>query len=256
MGPALDQVKDRIAQLRNLPSDSEIPEVSLVGILDADLYGPTIPKLFGISGSSMYLDTRTEKILPVVTVMGIKVVSMDFLLPSEETALIWRGPLVTAAIRDFLAHVLWGELDVLLVDLPPGTGDAPLTIAQLIADKITGSIIVTIPSEVSKRIVRKAIDFSRKLNIPIVGLIENMAYFICPKCGEVYHIFGKDIGKKLAEEEGIPFLGEIPLDPRISQTCDEGIPFPLKYPDSETTSKILAIVDNIISRIKHQLLKQ
>ncbi len=176
-----------------------------VGVLDADVYGPTIPKLLGLVGANLYL-SEDEKIIPAEGPFGIKVVSMDFLLPTDDTAVIWRGPLVDRAIKDFLGNVRWGELDALFIDLPPGTGDAPLTIAQALANEMTGSIIVTAPSDVSKRIVQKAIDFSRKVKIPITGVIENMCCFYCPESGKTYYIFGKLIGKEMADKYGIPYL--------------------------------------------------
>ncbi|WP_069807155.1 Mrp/NBP35 family ATP-binding protein [Vulcanisaeta thermophila] len=223
-----------------------------VGILDADVYGPTIPKLLGIVGSNLYL-TEDEKIMPAQGPFGIKVVSMDFLLPTEDTAVIWRGPMVDRAIKDFLGNVVWGELDALFIDLPPGTGDAPLTIAQSLTNEMTGSIIVTAPSDVSKRIVQKAIDFSRKVKIPIVGIIENMCCFYCPDNGKTYYIFGKLIGREMANEYGIPYLGMIPLDPRIGEANDAGEPFLMKYSTSETAKAILSIVDTIIAMYKDKL---
>ncbi|MGC8542739.1 MAG: Mrp/NBP35 family ATP-binding protein [Vulcanisaeta sp.] len=223
-----------------------------VGILDADVYGPTIPKLLGLVGANLYL-SEDEKIIPAEGPFGIKVVSMDFLLPTDDTAVIWRGPLVDRAIKDFLGNVRWGELDALFIDLPPGTGDAPLTIAQALANEMTGSIIVTAPSDVSKRIVQKAIDFSRKVKIPITGVIENMCCFYCPETGKTYYIFGKLIGKEMADKYGIPYLGMIPLDPRIGESNDLGEPFLMKYSTSDTARAILSIVDTIIAMYKDKL---
>ncbi|GAB6946925.1 Mrp/NBP35 family ATP-binding protein [Vulcanisaeta sp. JCM 16161] len=223
-----------------------------VGVLDADVYGPTIPKLLGLVGANLYL-SEDEKIIPAEGPFGIKVVSMDFLLPTDDTAVIWRGPLVDRAIKDFLGNVRWGELDALFIDLPPGTGDAPLTIAQALANEMTGSIIVTAPSDVSKRIVQKAIDFSRKVKIPITGVIENMCCFYCPETGKTYYIFGKLIGKEMADKYGIPYLGMIPLDPRIGESNDLGEPFLMKYSTSDTARAILSIVDTIIAMYKDKL---
>ena len=226
-----------------------------VGVIDADVYGPTIPKMLGVARPrEIIVDQTVEKIVPPYGPLGIKVMSTDFLLPSEETPVIWRGPLVARLLQEFFTKVYWGELDFLVIDLPPGTGDEPLTIAQLLApDNLDGTIIVTIPSEVSKRIVRKAIEFARRLEVPILGLVENMSYFYCPKCGERYYIFGREIGKMLAEEAGIPFLGAIPLDPRISEANDAGIPFLLKYPDTEASRAIMEIVDKLIEKFKPKL---
>ncbi len=225
------------------------------GVIDADVYGPTIPKMLGVSRPrEIMVDQTVEKIVPPYGPLGIKVMSTDFLLPSEETPVIWRGPLVARLLQEFFTKVYWGELDFLVIDLPPGTGDEPLTIAQLLApENLDGTVIVTIPSEVSKRIVRKAIEFARRLEVQILGIVENMSYFYCPKCGERYYIFGRDTGKRLAEEAGIPFLGSIPLDPRISEANDMGVPFLLKYPDSEASKAIMEIVDKLVDRFKNRL---
>lgn len=223
-----------------------------VGVLDADVYGPTIPKLLGLVGANLYL-SEDEKIIPAEGPFGIKVVSMDFLLPTEDTAVIWRGALVDRAIRDFLSSVLWGELDVLFIDLPPGTGDAPLTIAQALANELTGSIIVTAPSDVSKRIVQKALDFSRKVKVSITGVIENMCCFYCPESSKTYYIFGRLIGKEMADKYGVPYLGMIPLDPRIGESNDQGEPFLMKYSTTETAKAIMSIVDTIIAMYKDKL---
>ncbi len=225
-----------------------------VGVIDADVYGPTIPKMLGVSRPrELLVDQTVEKIIPPHGPLGIKVMSTDFLLPSEETPVIWRGPLVARLLEEFFTRVYWGGTDVFVIDLPPGTGDEPLTIAQLLAEQLDGTVIVTIPSEISKRIVRKAIEFARRVEVPILGLVENMSYFYCPKCGEKYYIFGKEIGKILAEEAGIPFLGAIPLDPRISEANDSGIPFVLKYPDSDATKAILDIVDKLLDKFLPKL---
>jgi ATP-binding protein involved in chromosome partitioning len=227
-----------------------------VGILDADIYGPTIPKLFGLVGSPLYYDDKRDLIIPANGPLNIKIVSIDFLLPSEDTAVIWRGSLVTRAIEDFLSKVDWGNLDVMLIDLPPGTGDAPLTVAQALSGQLTGSIVVSAPGDVSGRIVKKAIDFSRKVKVPVIGVIENMCCFTCPDTGKTYYIFGEPEGKRIAEAANVPFLGEIPLDPRISEANNQGIPFLLKYPDIEASKRVLAVVDELIDRLKDKLTEQ
>lgn len=224
-----------------------------VGVLDADIYGPTIPKLLGLVGTQLYYDDKRDMIIPAVGPLNIKVVSIDFLLPSEDTAVIWRGALVTRAIEDFLSKVDWGDLDVMVIDLPPGTGDAPLTVAQALSGQLTGSIIVSAPGDVSGRIVRKAIDFSRKVKVPVIGVIENMCCFICPDTGKVYYLFGEPEGKRIAESANVPFLGEIPLDPRVSEANNAGTPFLLKYPDIEASRRVMAIVDEVMSRLKDKL---
>ncbi len=223
-----------------------------VGVLDADLYGPTIPRLMGITGSRAFV-TEDERLLPVDAPLGIKVMSMEFLLPSPETAVIWRGPMASGAIRDLLANVVWGILDIFLIDLPPGTGDIPLTITQLLSGELDGIILVTAPNEVSKRVVQKSIAFAKRAGVPLIGIIENMAYFICPNCGTRHYVFGRLVGRELAEEHDIPYLGAIPLDPRIPESIESGEPFMLKYPTSETAKAILEVVDRLIERFKDRL---
>ncbi|MEM3835697.1 Mrp/NBP35 family ATP-binding protein [Pyrobaculum sp.] len=227
-----------------------------VGILDGDVYGPTIPKMLGVSDSTLYVDQKTGKIIPVVGPLGIKVVSIEFALPSDDTAVIWRAPLVNQALRDFIAQVEWGSLDVLVVDLPPGTGDAPLTIAQSLQGGLDGSVIVTIPTEISRRIVLKSIDFSRKLNIRVAGVVENMCCFKCPDNGKVYYIFGRDAGKKIAEAAGVPFLGGIPIDPQFSQHLDTGRLHEFLAKDSETAKAVLSIVNALEEMYKDKLSQQ
>jgi ATPases involved in chromosome partitioning len=227
-----------------------------VGILDGDVYGPTVPKMLGVSDATLYVDQKTGKILPVTGPLGIKVVSIEFALPSDDTAVIWRAPLVNQALRDFVSQVDWGPLDVLVVDLPPGTGDAPLTIAQSLQGGLDGSVIVTIPTEISRRIVLKTIDFSRKLNIRVAGVVENMCCFKCPGDGNVYYIFGKDAGRKIAEAAGAPFLGGIPIDPEFSQYLDSGRLHEYLAKDSETSRAVLFIVDKLAEIYKDRLAQQ
>jgi len=227
-----------------------------VGILDGDVYGPTVPKMLGLSDSTLYVDQKTGRIIPVVGPLGIKVVSIEFALPGDDTAVIWRAPLVNQALRDFISQVEWGPLDVLVVDLPPGTGDAPLTIAQSLQGGLDGSVIVTIPTEISRRIVLKSIDFSRKLNIKVAGVVENMCCFKCPDNGKVYYIFGKDAGKRIAEAAGVPFLGGIPIDPEFSQYLDSGRLHEFLGKDNETAKAVLAISDKLIEMYKDKLSQQ
>ncbi len=214
----------------------------LVGILDADITGPSIPKILGLRG--MQLPVTPGGLLPAIGPLGIKVVSMDFLLTSDETPIIWRGPLKSAAIRQFLADVVWGSLEFLLIDLPPGTGDEALSIMQMLPD-IDGVIIVTIPSEVSQLVVKKSVTFTRKMNRPIIGVIENMSGFVCPKCGTETAIFTIGGGEQLSKELNIPFLGRVPLDPRISEASDKGIPFIVDQPEAPSAQAFAHIVDRI-----------
>lgn len=227
-----------------------------VGLLDGDVYGPTVPKMLGLKDVTLYVDQKTDKIIPVTGPLGVRVVSIDFALPSDDTAVIWRAPLVNQALRDFIAQVEWGDLDVLVVDLPPGTGDAPLTIAQSLQGGLDGSIIVTIPTDISRRIVLKSIDFSRKLNIRVAGVVENMCCFKCPDNDKVYYIFGKDAGRKIAEAAGVPFLGGIPIDPELSQYLDTGRLHEFLAKDSETSRAVLSIVDKLIEIYKEKLMQQ
>lgn len=197
-----------------------------VGILDADIHGPSVPKMLGLKGRRLQVSKEGE-IIPVFGPMNIKVVSMDFLLQGDEPV-VWRGPLKMSALRQLLAEVEWGELDYLLIDLPPGTGDEPLSIAQLLPD-MDGVVIVTIPSEVSENVVKKSVRFAELLKLRVLGIVENMSYLSCPKCGERIEVFNSGAGKKIAEAFGIPLLGEIPLDPKISKEADSGMPFVVEF---------------------------
>lgn len=213
-----------------------------VGILDSDIHGPSIPKMFGLHGQSLY--AGPGGIMPLLGVGNVRVVSADLMLPDEESALIWRGPIKTGFIRELLAMVNWGELDYLLVDLPPGTGDEALTIAQLIKN-LDGAIVVTTPSDLARIVVKKAVTFCKQLNVPILGIVNNMCCFVCPKCGSKYYIFGKGGATKLVEEMGIEMLANIPLDPRISEATDQGVPFVIAFPDTEAAKNIMSIADKI-----------
>jgi ATP-binding protein involved in chromosome partitioning len=173
---------------------------------------------------------------------------MDFLLPDENAPVIWRGPLKMTAIRQFLSDIVWGELDLLLIDLPPGTGDEPLSVAQLLPE-MDGVVIVTIPSEVSQIVVKRAVTFSRKLGMPIIGIIENMSGFVCPNCGAKVDIFQSGGGMKIAEELSIPFLGNIPIDQKICEDSDKGMPFIVEHANSPASKAFLEIVE----KIKHFL---
>jgi ATP-binding protein involved in chromosome partitioning len=213
-----------------------------VGILDADITGPCVPKIIGLHGQG--LQAGPPGVFPAVGPMGIKVVSMDFLLPSEEAPVIWRGPLKSRAISQFLADIVWGDLGFLFIDLPPGTGDESLSIMQLIPE-MDGVVIVTIPSEVSQIVVKKAVTFSRKLNIPVIGIIENMSGFVCPKCGAEINIFKTGGGEKIAEDLMTPFLGRIPIDPEICEDSDKGVPFIVEHTDSPAARAFMEIVTKI-----------
>jgi len=219
-----------------------------VGLLDVDIHGPNIPKMVGVEGEKLSAlpDGRIE---PIFVPSGVKVVSVSPLLRNSDTPVIWRGPLKMKLISQFLSDVEWGELDYLIVDSPPGTGDEPLSAAQLISS-LTGAIIVTTPQEVALLDSRKAVNFARALNIPIIGIIENMSGFTCPKCGETTYLFKTGGGERSARELDVPFLGKIPLDPEIVDSGDKGEPFVVTHKNSSKQNHMDKIVDNIIKEIE------
>ncbi len=214
-----------------------------VGLLDADITGPNIPKLLGIEDQR--IEQGPEGLEPGCA-DGIKVVSMALLLSSRDSAVIWRGPKKMAAIKQFIEGVNWGDLDFLLVDLPPGTSDEPMSVVQLIPD-LTGAIIVTTPQEVSLLDSRKAVNMIKRMSLPVLGIVENMSGLCCPHCGEIINIFSTGGGKKTAEEMGVPFLGAIPIDPEVSALGDRGATFVEK--DTKAAACFRGIVDKLLSRI-------
>jgi ATP-binding protein involved in chromosome partitioning len=196
------------------------------GLLDADVYGPSVPLMLGAEEAPQVLNNKIQP--PIVE--GIKVISMGFFYEQSQQAGIYRGPIVSGIVKQFLTDVQWGSLDYLIIDLPPGTGDAPLTMAQTIP--VTGIIIVTTPQDVAMNVAVKALGMFSKLNVPIVGVIENMSYLQCPHCSERISIFGAGGGKKISEKFDIPFLGEIPLFPQIMEGSDKGKPVIISDPNS------------------------
>jgi len=188
-----------------------------VGILDADITGPSIPRMFGISGRPAGSETG---IIPALSKAGIEIMSINLLLPHEDDAVIWRGPLIGKTITQFWEDVLWGRLDYLLVDLPPGTADAPLTVMQTLP--LSGVIIVFTPQELAAMVVRKAVQMAQKMNIPVKGVVENMSYFPLPDSGKRIELFGRSKGQEMADASGAPLLGQFPVDPELAQLCDEG----------------------------------
>ena len=197
-----------------------------VGVLDADIYGPSMPRMLGIAGRPTSGDGKT---LAPMQNYGLKVMSMGFLVP-EDTPMIWRGPMVMSALQQMLREVAWGELDVLVVDLPPGTGDAQLTMAQQVP--LAGAVIVSTPQDIALIDARKGLNMFRKVDVPVLGIVENMSYFLCPHCGERSDIFSHGGARLEAEKLGIEFLGEVPLDIAIRETSDEGRPITATAPDS------------------------
>ncbi len=214
-----------------------------VGLLDVDIHGPNIAKMLGVEDKK--LDISPEGIKPVKAAENVKLVSMSFLLQDPNLPVIWRGPMKMKAIQQFLGDVEWGELDWLIIDSPPGTGDEPLSVAQLIP--ATGAIVVTTPQEVSLMDSRKAIAFAHKLNLRIVGIIENMSGMVCPHCGKKINLFKEGGGEKVSLEFGVPFLGRIPLEPQIVTSGDEGKPFVIHQPGSAASKAFADIVEAIIT---------
>ncbi|MDI7276050.1 MAG: Mrp/NBP35 family ATP-binding protein [Anaerolineae bacterium] len=202
-----------------------------VGLLDADITGPSIPRMFGLSQQP---GMGPLGIMPVQTATGIKVMSINLLLPKEDDAVIWRGPLIGGTVRQFWSDVYWGDLHTLVIDLPPGTADAPLTVMQSIP--LSAVLMVTSPQDLAGMVVRKAASMARALSIPILGLVENMSYAICPACGARLHLFGPSRAEHTAQLLGIPFLGRIPMDPELPARCDAG---QVERYDSEALGQIL-----------------
>lgn len=224
-----------------------------VGLLDSDIYGPSVPLMLGLKASP---EVVNNKIQPP-EIEGIKVISMGFFYEQSQQAGIYRGPIVSGIVKQFLTDVNWGELDYLIIDLPPGTGDAPLTIAQTIP--ITGILIVTTPQDVAMNVAIKAIGMFNKLNVPIIGVVENMSYLQCPHCSDQIYLFGQGGGKRISDEFQIPFIGEIPLHPRIREGSDIGKPAVVSEPESmqaHAFSKAAKMVAGRISIIAAEMKAQ
>jgi len=213
-----------------------------VGLLDVDINGPDIPKMLNIEDEKLIADENG--IIPIILPPHLKVMSMAFLLKDRDTPVIWRGPLKMQVIHQFLGDVVWGNLDYLIIDLPPGTGDEPLSIAQLIPDS-SGAVIVTTPQEVALLDSRKSVNFAKTLKMPVIGIIENMSGFVCPKCGHHIDLFKTGGGYKAALELSVPFLGKVPIDPKIVETGDSGKPFVLEYSKSDSAREFGEIVKKI-----------
>ncbi len=213
-----------------------------IGLVDADLYGPSIPGMLGILADKPPAMTPEKKVIPAEA-HGVKVISMGMLTGDDEPAIL-RGPMVTKYLRMFITQVEWGELDILLLDLPPGTGDTQLTLAQ--AFPLTGAVVVSTPQDVSLKIARRGLRMLEKVNVPILGIIENMSGFTCPSCGEVTHIFHKGGGELIADSLAVPYLGAIPLDPAIVDGGDSGVPLVATATDSPAARAYAAIADVLI----------
>jgi Mrp family chromosome partitioning ATPase/predicted Fe-Mo cluster-binding NifX family protein len=216
------------------------------GLLDSDFHGPSIPKLLGMEGTT--LGVEGDKVLPA-SLGELKVVSIDFMLPQRTDAVIWRGPMKMNVIKQLLGDVLWGDLDYLVVDSPPGTGDEPLSVAQLIPQP-TGALLVTTPQDLSTSDVRRSITFCRKLSLPVLGVVENMSGFVCPNCGHRTDLFGTGGGERMASEMGVPFLGRIPVDPAIVSSGDQGKPFAYFQSETPYAEAFKVILDNLLRSIE------
>jgi ATP-binding protein involved in chromosome partitioning len=218
-----------------------------VGILDADIYGPSQPRMMGISGRPQSPDGKT---LTPMQNYGVKVMSMGFLVP-EDTPMIWRGPMVMGALEQMLRDVAWGELDVMVIDMPPGTGDAQLTISQRVP--VTGAVIVSTPQDIALLDARKGLNMFRKVDVPVFGIIENMSYHVCSNCGHVENIFDHGGAKKEAERLGTEFLGELPLHISIRETSDGGKPIVVSQPESEHAKAYQKIADRVWEKVEATL---
>jgi len=215
-----------------------------VGILDVDIHGPSVPKLMGVEDHTIQM--VGDQILPARVNERLAVMSIGFLIPSGRDAVIWRGPMKDGAIRQFLKDVTWGKLDYLVVDSPPGTGDEPLSVAKMVGSS-AGAIVVTTPQDVAIADVRRCVGFCRTLSLPVVGIVENMSGLVCPKCGERIDLFKRGGGEALALEMGVPFLGQIPIDPEVVMMGDAGIPFLREGPQSPAAAAFSALVDTILA---------
>jgi ATP-binding protein involved in chromosome partitioning len=216
-----------------------------VGLLDADIYGPSQQMMLGIEGRPQ-IDEHDEKIVPMER-HGIKTMSLG-LITDPDTPVIWRGPMVMKAIDQFLTDVKWGELDFMVIDLPPGTGDAQLTLTQKAG--LTGAVVVTTPQDIALIDARKGLAMFRKVNVPILGIVENMSYYICRHCGEREEIFGHGGGRKTAEMLGVPFLGEVPLDPKVVVGGDTGEPIVIADPASPAAQAFRELARQVVAQVE------
>jgi ATP-binding protein involved in chromosome partitioning len=214
-----------------------------VGVMDADVYGPSIPMMVGAEGEHPF--TRDQKIVPIQR-YGVHVMSLGFLL-EEGQAVLWRGPMVAGTVKQLLGDVDWGDLDYLLVDLPPGTGDAPMSLAQLVP--LTGVIIVTTPHHVAANIAGKSVQLFRRLNAPILGVVENMAGFVCPHCNEVTKVFAGTTGEEMASSLKVPYLGSVPLDPSVSEAGDKGVPAIISAPHRPQAESFAEIAGRVAQQV-------
>jgi len=221
----------------------------IVGLMDCDMHGPSIPKILGVEEKKP--TSSPTGFNPISVTPNLKVMSMGFLLSDNDAPVIWRGPMKMGAIKQFIGDVNWGDLDYLIIDLPPGTGDEPLSIAQLIPHS-DGAIIVTTPQDLALVSVRKSINFVKKMNMPVIGIVENMSGFTCPHCQNEIDIFKTGGGRKASIDFQVPFLGKIPLDPNIVETGDNGQPFLIKNASTEAGKAFVSIVEKTEHIIKQR----
>lgn len=212
-----------------------------VGLLDVDIHGPSVPTMLGLEGAT--LKGNPGELFPL-DCNGLKVMSLGFLLHNPDDAVIWRGPMKMGIIKQFLTDVNWGDLDYLIIDAPPGTGDEPLSLCQLI-QPLTGAVIVTTPQKVAAVDVRKSISFCKRLEVPVLGVVENMSGFVCPKCGELTQILPEGGGRTIAADMGVPFLGAIPMDPGVAQAGDSGRAYVRHFTDTPTGKVMQTIIQQI-----------
>ncbi len=219
------------------------------GILDVDIHGPSIPHILGLSGQPV--EVMDNQLVPVPIGNNLKVMSIGFMLKGSDDAVIWRGPLKMGVIRQFLRDVMWEDLDYLVVDCPPGTGDEPLSVIQLI-EKLDGAVVVTTPQQLSVDDVRRSIQFCRTTNVPVLGVVENMSGFVCPHCGKTTDIFKSGGGEQMAREMEVTFLGRIPLDPAITEASDQGQPYIKSFAESESAKAFAAALQPLKTKIEEK----
>ena len=219
-----------------------------VGILDADIHGPNVPKMLGVENEKP--SGSNKDIVPINVSENLQAISTAFFLAAKEDAVIWRGPMKHNLLKQFLGKVKWGELDYLIVDLPPGTGDEALSITQLI-ENVSGALVVTTPQDVALLDSRKSITFCREMHVPLIGVIENMSGMICPYCHKKINLFKTGGGERIADEMKVPFIGRIPLDPQIVTSTDDGRPFVLNNPKSSTTNEFNNVASNWIKLLRN-----
>ncbi len=217
-----------------------------VGLMDADIYGPSVPTMLGTHEQPKIIDLDGKRVMVPVDKFGMKLMSLGFLQP-EDDPVIWRGPIVMKAVRQFLRDVDWRGCETLVIDLPPGTGDAQLTLTQ--SAPLDGAVIVTTPQDVALIDARKGLRMFQEVDVPVLGLVENMSVFTCPECGHRTHVFSSDGGRRTAEELGVPFLGALPLDPQIAIAGDAGTPYVVEHPESDVAKTFRALAQNVIDAV-------